>query len=762
MFVNLNVNNLLVYVRDAINCRSPIDCRLYLRLGACVDGFIMRRGIRYYLSYKGRAGFVLPLVIAGIGLFSMVAFAFFNWVGLQAQIQRQEHFGAIAKGYARYGVLEAVGRLQTLLGPDRRATMWRQLNDTGELVLEVLEDRGTFFEPQPRKIGEIEPVIHTFPEGEVRVWVEPLSRDSKGSKRPLGLLTDNVVGGWLIDLNEALGVAFESDYKGRPIFIEETPEGMIYGPLWDVAYDALHKREEGSLVQGYGPAAPRGSFDQPHAGFPFETVFDQWLKASPYEEIEYLGERPRGDPVMSPIAPEVEAVGVDFKVSLEKTLIYVGSNLDIPTYQPYVTPVPWVRVFNPHEQALPEATYLLTAELTDMMKPSLEQWQEDAKWQPLQKVSPQEESFKNPQGEGFSIERKAAFGPGESLTWAQPQKRISIGGVILETDLRPLRLIVQQESIEGKKKRGLKEEQAFAIKKLSFEWVAGPGQVAPLNRVWVVKDERLDKRIGDVFQLMDKPEARHGVSIAIPLVKPPAVLLKQPTETLHSPIGLADVRWHPRIAFRALGEGARLEGLLRAQWMRPKTDGALEAFDAGLFLNRAFFDHTYAAAHIAVGSPFYVEAPFNVNEVRVEAWEGFLESLNLGLTAGQVRSLALALSDEVKRRRPFCAVSAFINRRLEDGPEGEMGALIAALKASGCGLEAQVFLDKAGPRLQVREDAFMIHADVVLYKSSLSFKAEKLVQRSPLYVDRADDKVLRYHQLKEPLNRVFGRLFRVR
>ena len=724
----------------------------------------MRRGFRYYLGCKRRAGFVLPLVIAGIGLFSIVAFGFFNWVGLQAQIYRQEHFGAIAKGYARYGVLEAVGRLQTLLGPDRRATIWRQVDDTGELVLDVWEEQGTFFEPQPRKIGMVEPVIHTFPEGEVRVWVEPLRGDRKGAKRSLGLLTDNVVGGWLINLNEALGEAFESDYKGRPIFIEETPEGMIYGPLWDVAYDALHKRAEGSLVQGYGPAAPRGSFEQPHVGFPFQTAFDQWLKAAPFEEIEYLGERPRGDPVMSPIAPEIEAIGVDFTVSIQKTLIYSEENRDIPTYQMYVTPVPWVRVFNPHEQALPEATYRLTAELTNMMKPSLEQWQEDVKWQSLYKVSPEEGSFNNAQGEVFSIERKAAFAPGESLTWAQPQERMPIGGEILATDLRPLRLVVQQDSIEGKNNRSLRKQEGFAIKKLSFEWVAGPGQVAPLNRVWVVKDERLDKRIGDVFQLMDTPEARHGVSIAISLVKPPAALLKQTPEALDSPIGLADVRWHPRIAFRALGEGARPEGFLGSQWMRPKMNGALEAFDAGLFLNRAFFDHTYSVAHSAVRAPFYVEAPFNVNEVAVEDWEGFLESLTLGLTAGQVHSLALALSDEVKRHRPFCTVSAFINRRLIDAPEGEMGPLAAALKTSGCSLdlEAQVFLNKAGPRLQVREDAFIIHADVVLYNSSLLFKAEQLVQRSPFYVDRADDKVLRYQELKEPFNRVFGRLLQVR
>ncbi|MDX1680557.1 MAG: hypothetical protein R3242_07490 [Akkermansiaceae bacterium] len=104
-------------------------------------------------------------------------------------------------------------------------------------------------------------------------------------------------------------------------------------------------------------------------------------------------------------------------------------------------------------------------------------------------------------------------------------------------------------------------------------------------------------------------------------------------------------------------------------------------------------------------------------------WTGFRE-----LEQSEVRELAEAIVEEVEKRGPFLSLGSFVNRRLEDGELGEMGALQAALDATvnqgidpefaageqGAGFPGQLLqgdiLQALGPRMTVRSDVFTIRA----------------------------------------------------
>lgn len=112
-------------------------------------------------------------------------------------------------------------------------------------------------------------------------------------------------------------------------------------------------------------------------------------------------------------------------------------------------------------------------------------------------------------------------------------------------------------------------------------------------------------------------------------------------------------------------------------------------------------------------------------------WTGFRE-----LTPLEVNELANAIVEQVKRRGPFLSMGEFVNRMLRDGPEGESGALQAALdntvnrnihesfefpaggapgdSTQGAGFPGQLLqgdiLQALGPLMSVRSDTFTIRA----------------------------------------------------
>lgn len=120
-------------------------------------------------------------------------------------------------------------------------------------------------------------------------------------------------------------------------------------------------------------------------------------------------------------------------------------------------------------------------------------------------------------------------------------------------------------------------------------------------------------------------------------------------------------------------------------------------------------------------------------------WVGFRE-----LEQTEVRSLAEAIVDEVKKRGPFLSMADFVNRKLENGALGRAGALQAALDQtvnadidSDYGIDQQSagfpgqllqgdILQSLAPYMTVRSDVFTIRA----YGESKDEKTGKVLARA--------------------------------
>lgn len=183
-----------------------------------------------------------------------------------------------------------------------------------------------------------------------------------------------------------------------------------------------------------------------------------------------------------------------------------------------------------------------------------------------------------------------------------------------------------------------------------------------------------------------------------------------------------------------------------------------------------------------------------------QRWRGYRE-----LSETEIRQLAEAIVRQVRRRGPFRSLGEFVNRRLEEYDETSLyGALQAALEdpdvdvnasyrgfditrkdfadasyaypeaAEGSryqGTPAYVtqadLLQSMAPVINARSDTFIIRA----YGESLSRDGkevlarawcEAVVQRYPEYLVPTDDPEVRFSDLKEQVNRRFGRRFAIR
>ncbi len=76
-------------------------------------------------------------------------------------------------------------------------------------------------------------------------------------------------------------------------------------------------------------------------------------------------------------------------------------------------------------------------------------------------------------------------------------------------------------------------------------------------------------------------------------------------------------------------------------------------------------------------------------------WVGFR-----ALEQAEIRELAEAIVEEIRERGPFLSMADFVNRKLEDGDHGHMGALQAALdKTINAEVDSDVTLDATHPKL---------------------------------------------------------------
>jgi len=200
---------------------------------------------------------------------------------------------------------------------------------------------------------------------------------------------------------------------------------------------------------------------------------------------------------------------------------------------------------------------------------------------------------------------------------------------------------------------------------------------------------------------------------------------------------------------------------------------------------------TNADDYRTIAENLLLNGAFNVNSTSVEAWTAFLSALggpsgagNLefpyhrvsrpagspntawtgaprDLSRAQIRRLAEEMVDQVRARGPFLSLSDFVNRRLENGDRGAMGAVQAAINAAGLntvvpgtpatlgaapqqnnliGKAAELapgdisqadVLTTISPKMSARSDTFVIRGYGRLDSSGTEAWCEMLVQRYP-------------------------------
>ena len=170
-------------------------------------------------------------------------------------------------------------------------------------------------------------------------------------------------------------------------------------------------------------------------------------------------------------------------------------------------------------------------------------------------------------------------------------------------------------------------------------------------------------------------------------------------------------------------------------------------------------DFHQAASRLTIGGAF------NVNSLSVDAWAAVLAaprrltpaggatSFNRihaadepgGLSDTQVRRLAVAVVEEVKRRGPFLGMADFVNRRLADDATGHCGALEAAIQAAGINaelIEKFPLLDNQAPA-RPAEISEPLDIDATLKPSSAAWGGEKFITQADILQVIGDSLVAR-------------------
>jgi len=155
-----------------------------------------------------------------------------------------------------------------------------------------------------------------------------------------------------------------------------------------------------------------------------------------------------------------------------------------------------------------------------------------------------------------------------------------------------------------------------------------------------------------------------------------------------------------------------------------------------------------------------------------DPWRGYRQ-----LSRSELRGLAEAIVEQVKRRGPFSSLADFVNRRLVNGPLGEKGVLEAAIEEAG--LNSSLSSREAGlpgwllqndilrvlaPVLAARSDTFKIRAigevENPFDGSTSTARLELVVQRTPEYI-RPDLNEPHEEPLSGSANEQFGRKFSI-
>ncbi len=633
----------------------------------------------------------MPWVIFCTAFISLLGACFLNWLSTQTRVQQTLKQARLFEAYADYGILLYLNRLQKFLVHDCRA-LKPILNSQGQPVYEVWGLENESFEKKAVLLAQLGSLELDYPEGQLRVWAEPLRTMGQDSYITHSLLTDNQSGGWMQDLSKILSKDFSS-FQGRAIFELASPEGSLQGPLWDLLYHYSNNSAI-SLPSGFSKGTVSSLTAQSLiqlGEFPVLPSVIDWMKAVPGYLVEDLFSS-RGDPVQSAISPIILEIGIDWHLQKEPMLADNGMSL----IQFLLEAVPWVRVYNPHEDSLPEVNYQIRLDCRPWGSLALHRKESSGDWRAYGNTSLSTQQLFTQTLEAYFSE---SFLPGEEKVWR-------LGSFKLPTYPAFSYIFSGDNSLFR-----LEAQNHFGnFKDFAFGFSQNGSLFYPLDYRFTLRSALKEARNFDLKTLVDETVV---LTSAVFLNEKPRSLLRRTAGALTSPVVFKDLRWHPYFPLQFLGESDCPQHLPQDQWISSTALTTKELLDFSYLFNQVFFDHYYGGEHPFVIDSHNIRQAFNVNETRPEAWEKFLEDLKengMKIEAHDILPLAQSFAKQASLRKPFLSLSCWVNRQLEEGRLGQRGALAAALAEANVKLSPVEFLEAAGPRLRVRDDAWLIYA----------------------------------------------------
>jgi hypothetical protein len=556
-----------------------------------------------HLKGLRKKGFILPLVLAFLGLIAILTAGMVSWVAVNVRLLKQD-LAQLQMAVFETTVVHSSFKAYEALQKESPA-FWSDATEESDVPV---YQAWRFDRETHKSLGRLDPKCLKVAEHKVEAQWQPKVFPDKGKDPFLKPL---------------------SGRKNLANLLDETPmNGTIwdhqrYGPLWAVAKNFCQFPT--TSLQGYGASGD----------FPDMSNLWLWMNTAPHKPMHGYTNG-RGDPKQSAVGPVLESL--EWYVRIEER------HDEHLRYRYHLELQPVVTLYNPHAFPLGMAKYQLSFKPYDLSPYFVEldilQSQSPKGLQSLS-LGKLLEEFQ------YDFSKNFKFNPGERQYWELGKFSEKIGPEMAmgdkffvnftaiplslwEVDLHfdagegPLQIELYPEiespffgraeylGTAGDAVRSEKGDAVFIDKKLSFKW-------------------------------------QRPLPLPLSLLQP-----FQGKEALQTPLGLKDMRPHPHAPFGDLGYSPKAQALdhKERQWL----------WD----LNGALWDGTYSSLNDAffekkVGEPF-AKGAFWMNTRRVDHWESFIKSLGLGIDEPSIKKWAAAWVDALNSGGPFDGVRSIFHR----------------------------------------------------------------------------------------------------
>ena len=765
-------------------------------------------------SHLKDRGFALVLALCLLGFVSLLALSLSALVRLEFRRLEQERVRARAQECAKLGIYEALNSLQHALGSDCRATSLSKEDGDIVCVWDAQKNGKHVCNLRAQEAIEVSLnenwALHSSYGYQIKAYEK--RKEEAVAFTPLGVLSNSRAGGLKQDLLAHLqNIDFAQ--SPQPIFEYTHLSSTLYGPLWNVLVDyanlsATQSVPNKSIVPQPGvlPAIKvhrtRSSVSQ-----------DFYCPKPIWKEGQIATSREDG--LFNAIGPIV----------LEGKLQYnLSATIDCRgRCELFIHCTPRLKLLNPYNVALTPAQYRFNwrnfSLPVDVVKISptgesvslgFEQSRHGgdlarmfgfkAKGVELTIDLPMLASMAiqelglaaSAKGKNFNIEPTNNFASATIKLRGVPLGKEAAKDVLQISKIKPsglhplLELVLKNQSGEAALWRGdnlvinqLREEVAIAellngktaFLEVSFSKVGDPTSAQPSN----IRSYELSLIEGlNLGGHIAYPDNYRNSFLKIPQV---------PLQTI-ADFADADLSRYAYEPLKAIGNSRNPSVFSSSGHVFEKfVDGpSLQtAVDLSYLLNQSLYDNYFMPSQYSVKSPdalqpqesrYYIQNPFNVNCTCPQKWMEFLIRADVRgqLSGSQKQALGYEIAKQVDMRGTFLSLSEFVNRDPEKSRFAACGPLQAAIdivfKNDGSFFSQSDLLKIIEPFLTTRTDTFSIIATGQVYDpDTQELKAhvacEAIVQRLDEYVDPADSAYLCLESLVSPLNKEFGRKFKI-